>query len=95
MLGVAFVLGLPFPVPPQTIVQSWFDSAEGNGIGTAAAMGPALFVKKDQPYSLVDLDDYYWGKGTVGPTIVPSHYTGNEIGWWYLTTTTPVNVVFP
>ncbi|MGA2017791.1 MAG: DUF6345 domain-containing protein [Opitutaceae bacterium] len=95
MLGVAFILGLPFPVPPQTIVQSWFDSAEGNGIGTAAAMGPALFVKKGQPYSLADLDDFYWGKGTVGPTIVPSHYTGSEIGWWYLTTTTPVNVVFP
>ena len=95
MLGVTVVLGFTFPATPQTIVQSWFNSAEANGIGTAAAMGPALFVKKGAPYSMANLNDYYWGKGSVGPTIVPKSHPAKDIGWWYLTTTTPVNVVFP
>jgi len=80
---------------PQTIVQSWFSSAKSNGIGTAAAMGPAVFVKKGELFSMANLNDHYWGKGTVGPTIVPSSLAPGDIGWWYLTTTTSANVVFP
>jgi hypothetical protein len=95
MLGVITVLGMTLPVVPQTIVQSWFSSAQSNGIGTAAAMGPALFVGSGKPYSMANLNDYYWGKGSVGPTIVPKNYAAKDIGWWYITTTTPANVVFP
>jgi len=95
MLGVITVLGITLPVPPQTIVQAWFSSAESNGIGTAAAMGPALFVSRGKPYSMANLNDYYWGKGSTGPTIVPSGHPAKDIGWWYITTTTPANVVFP
>jgi hypothetical protein len=95
MLGVVTVLGLILPVPPQTIVQAWFNSAQSNGIGTAAAMGPAYFVSKTKPFSMANLNDFYWGKGSVGPTIVPKAYPANDIGWWYITTTTPANVVFP
>jgi hypothetical protein len=95
MLGMADVGGLIVPTIPQTIVQAWFSSAENNGIGTAAAMGPAVFVKKGKPFSMVNLNDFYWNKGTVGPTIVPKDYSSGDIGWWYITTTTPASVVFP
>ena len=95
MLGMTTIIGIPFPTTPMTIVQSWFASAEDNGIGTPAAMGPALPTDGGKKFTMEDLNDYYWGKGSVGPTIVPSHYEAGKIGFWYLTSTTPINVVFP
>jgi len=78
--------------PPQTIVQSWFNSAESTGAGTPAAMGPALYA--GGPFAMVNLNDYYWGKGSVGATIVPQSYPAGDVGWWYLTSTVPATVVF-
>lgn len=77
---------------PQTIVQSWFNSAESTGAGTPAAMGPALYA--GGPFTMVNLNDYYWGKGSVGATIVPQSYPVGDVGWWYLTSTVPATVVF-
>lgn len=57
----------------QTVVQSWFNSAAATGAGTAAAMGPAVEVVPGT--FICDLGDYFWGKGTVGPTLVPSAYS--------------------
>jgi Family of unknown function (DUF6345) len=80
--------------PPQTIVQSWFNAAQATGAGTPAAMGPALSTG-NKLFWMADLQDYYWGKGTVGPTIVPSNYPTDNVGWWYLTETSSPVVVFP
>lgn len=76
----------------QSIVQSWFSSAAANATGTAAAMGPALEVSPG--VFACDIDDYFWGKGSVGPTLVPSSYPAGEIAFWYLTSTSPVQYLF-
>jgi Family of unknown function (DUF6345) len=78
--------------PAQTIVQSWFSSAAATGAGTAAAMGPALEVAPDA-YAC-DFYDYFWRKGLVGPTIVPSSYPAEDLAYWYLTSTTPIQYLF-
>jgi hypothetical protein len=67
---------------PETIVQAWFNACDATDFGKAAAMGPLLYsggllIGSDQA-------DFYWGKGAVGPTIVPSEYPASEIGWWYM-----------
>jgi len=67
MLGFAFL-------PPQSIVNAWFSSANAHGTGTPAALGPI------GPGGVWDYGDYYWGKGSVGPTIPASQIRG----WWYL-----------
>jgi Family of unknown function (DUF6345) len=72
--GFAFnMLGFVFS-PPHSIVNAWFSSANSHGTGTPAAMGPI------GPGGVWDYGDYYWGKGSVGPTIPASQITG----WWYL-----------
>jgi len=76
----------------QTIVQSWFNSAAANGAGTAAAMGPALEILPG--IYICDSDDYFWGKGPVGPTLVPGSFPTGSIAYWYLTSTTPVQYLF-
>jgi hypothetical protein len=78
--------------PAQTIVQSWFNSAAATGAGTAAAMGPALEVAPGM--FVCDLDDYFWGKGTVGPTLVPSSYPAAQMAFWYLTSTSAIQYLF-
>ncbi len=78
--------------PAQTIVQSWFNSAAATGAGTAAAMGPALEILPG--LYIYDLGDYFWGKGSVGPTIVPGDYPAADIAYWYLTSTTPIQYLF-
>jgi hypothetical protein len=78
--------------PAQTIVQSWFNAAAATGAGTAAAMGPAIQIFPG--IYICDSDDYFWGKGPVGPTIVPSSYPAGTIAYWYLTSTTPVQYLF-
>jgi hypothetical protein len=67
MLGFVFI-------PPHSIVNAWFSSANSHGTGTPAAMGPI------GPGGVWDYGDYYWGKGPVGPTIPASQIKG----WWYL-----------
>jgi hypothetical protein len=67
------MLGFMF-LPPNSIVNAWFSSANAHGTGTPAAMGPI------GPGGVWDFGDYYWGKGAVGPTIPASQIRG----WWYL-----------
>jgi hypothetical protein len=81
-----FVLGfLGFQIlfitfEPQTIVQSWLSAASATDIGTAAAMGPMTNVDVGVTLGVCNYDDYYWGRGPVGPTI-----PRNMIhGWWYI-----------
>jgi hypothetical protein len=76
----------------QTIVQSWFNSASATSAGTAAAMGPAIEVMPG--IFICDSMDFFWGKGTVGPTLVPADYPASEVYFWYLTTTTPMQYLF-
>ena len=70
--------GLPFyPLPPLSVVQSWFAAGEVAGIdhhGIPAVLGPLGKGGAFNEY------DYYWGKGSVGPTIPPSQIAG----WWTL-----------
>jgi len=77
---------------PETIVQSWFNSAQSNGAGTPAAMGPLLYSSGQLIGS--DSVDHYWNKGSVGPTIVPADYPASQIEWWYVYGTNP-NTVLP
>jgi hypothetical protein len=79
---------------PQTIVQSWFNAAQSTGAGTPAAIGPALSIGGGL-FWMANLDDYYWGKGSVGPTIVPSSYAPGDVGWWYLNGSNSATLVFP
>ena len=83
MLGAVYILFGSIPFPPQTIFQAWFNAAATAGIGAPpaghgvpAAMGPITTG------DVCDINDYYLGKGTQGPTIVPASVTG----WWYATT---------
>ena len=79
---------------PQTIVQSWFSAAQSTGAGTAAAMGPAFSVGGGL-FWMANIQDYYWGKGTVGPTIIPSIFAAGDIGFWYLNGANSATTVFP
>jgi hypothetical protein len=79
---------------PQTIVQSWFSAAQSTGAGTAAAMGPA-FRLEGNLFWMADIQDYYWGKGSVGPTIVPSAFASGDIGFWFLNGSNANTLVFP
>jgi hypothetical protein len=76
----------------QTIVQSWFNSASATGAGTAAAMGPAIEIVPG--FFICDYGDYFWGKGPVGPTIVPSSYPASMLAYWYVTSTTALQYLF-
>jgi len=62
--------------PPLQIVIAWFNAAATAGMshGVPAVMG-AL-----GPGGVCDQFDYYLGKGTQGPTIMPPAVTG----WWYI-----------
>jgi hypothetical protein len=70
--------GLPLlNLPPLSVVQSWFAAGEVAGIdshGVPAVLGPLGKGGAFNEY------DYYWGKGSVGPTIPPSQIAG----WWTL-----------
>lgn len=78
--------------PAQTIVQSWFNSAAATSAGTAAAMGPAFEIIPG--FYICDFNDFFWGKGSVGPTLVPSSFPSGTIAYWYLTSTTPMQYLF-
>jgi hypothetical protein len=85
-------LGLPFFGPePQTIVQAWLNAANATDIGTPAAMGPVVNLDvRGVTLGISDYADYYWGKGTVGPTL-PRELIN---GWWYIKGTDAVQT-FP
>ncbi|MGD0213831.1 MAG: DUF6345 domain-containing protein, partial [Terriglobales bacterium] len=76
----------------QSIVQAWFNSAAANSTGTAAAMGPAIEIMPG--IFICDFEDYFWGKGSVGPTIVPSSYPASMLAYWYVTSTTALQYLF-
>jgi len=78
--------------PAQTIVQSWFNSAAATSAGTAAAMGPAIEIMPD--IFICDSGDFFWGKGPVGPTLVPASYPPAEVAFWYMSETTPMEYLF-
>jgi hypothetical protein len=68
--------------PAQTILNAWFNASTTTNTGVAAAMGPIMIIrsKTGRTYAISDINDYYIGKGSRGPTI-----SGAEIkGWWYL-----------
>jgi hypothetical protein len=79
---------------PQTIVQSWFNAAASTGAGTPAAMGPAFSIGFGL-FWMANIDDYYWGKGSVGPTLVPSSFAPGELGWWFLNGSSTATILFP
>jgi hypothetical protein len=58
----------------QKIKNAWFNASTATNEGTAAAMGPIAAG------GVADLDDYYVGQGSMGPSIAPSKIAG----WWYL-----------
>ncbi len=58
----------------QTILNAWFNASTSTSEGTAAAMGPITTG------GVSDVNDYYIGKGSRGPTITGSAITG----WWYM-----------
>src|SRR5262249_17480317 len=68
MLGL-----LGFFTTPMPILNAWFAAAHACGTGSPAAMGPI------GPSGVWDVNDYYWGKGPVGPRIPASQIHG----WWY------------
>jgi len=59
---------------PQSIRNAWFNACSVNTVGIAAAMGPIT------ANNISDMDDFYIGKGSQGPSIPPDQITG----WWYL-----------
>ena len=79
ILGLAF--GFIDFLEPQTVVQGWLNAAIANQMGTPAAMGPMFDVTIDGvTFGICDYGDYYWGKGSVGPTIERASISG----WWYI-----------
>jgi hypothetical protein len=84
--GTNFMLDFPRNIlgatsAPQTIVQGWVNSVISNQIGTPAAIGPIVNVRLGRrTLGMYDYEDYYWGKGSVGPNIPQS----NIDGWWFI-----------
>jgi hypothetical protein len=60
--------------PPETILSAWLNASTSTNEGTAAAMGPITTG------NVCDIDDYYIGKGSRGPSIPASQITG----WWFV-----------
>ena len=60
--------------PPQTILNAWTNASNTTNEGSAAAMGPITTG------GVSDINDYYVGKGSRGPSIAASKITG----WWYV-----------
>ncbi|PMD33416.1 hypothetical protein L207DRAFT_518185 [Hyaloscypha variabilis F] len=86
--GVGFMTDFPDNIlgassSPQTIVQGWLNAAISNQMGTPAAMGPihnvTLFGGLFK-FGISNYEDYYWGKGTLGPNISQAEING----WWYV-----------
>ena len=93
--GTNFMLDFPANIlgttsSPQTIVQGWLNAAISNQIGTPAAIGPIRNVQQGLVIGVLDYDDYYWGKGSVGPNISQCDISG----WWFIQGTDAVQV-FP
>jgi Family of unknown function (DUF6345) len=63
------------PKWPMTIQQSWFDAAKSANVGNPAVLAPI------GPGGVCDLNDYWWGVGSVGPRIRASQIKG----WYYKT----------
>ena len=74
LLGWRHFLFFTFPWPPMSVKNSWFSAAAARGTGKAAALGPI------GPGGSCDINDYYWGRGPVGPTIRAAQIRG----WWYV-----------
>jgi Family of unknown function (DUF6345) len=84
--GVGFMTDFPGNIlgatgSPQTVVQGWLNAAISNQMGTPAAMGPIRNIRLGRfTFGIFNYDDYYWGKGSVGPNITQSEIDG----WWYI-----------
>lgn len=59
----------------MTIQASWFDAAKSCNVGNAAVLAPL------GPDGVCDVNDWWWGLGTVGPTIGALEIKG----WYYVT----------
>ncbi|HEV2435847.1 MAG TPA: DUF6345 domain-containing protein [Verrucomicrobiae bacterium] len=76
-----FIKGMAATKWPLTIQQAWFHAAlttgplfQGGGVGEPACLGPIAGG------GAWDEDDFWWGIGSVGPTI----RANNIKGWFYL-----------
>jgi Family of unknown function (DUF6345) len=69
-----FLVGPGPGAGPLTIVQAWRSAAKSQGTGTPAALGPI------DGNGFCDFNDFYWGKGPVGPSIPAALIRG----WWYI-----------
>lgn len=70
-----------------TLQQAWFHAAlttgplwQSGGVGDPAFLGPI------GPGGVWDFDDFFWGMGSVGPTIRMQNIHGqqNILGWFYM-----------
>jgi hypothetical protein len=68
----------------MTIQQSWFDACDTTGPNGGSNLGrtgdPAVLAPIG-PNGVCDLNDYWWGQGSVGPRIRASQIKG-----WYFKT---------
>jgi len=71
-----FVGAMAAPIGPVlTIQQAWFLAAKTANVGDPAVLGPI------GPGGACDVNDYWWGMGSVGPRI----RSWQIQGWYYLT----------
>jgi hypothetical protein len=66
---------------PLTICQAWFLAAQTAGVGGPPQHGIPAALGPITTGDVCDSGDFYIGKGTQGPTILP----GTITGWWYTT----------
>jgi hypothetical protein len=66
---------------PLTIAQAWFLAGQTAGVGGPPSHGIPAALGPITTGNVCDSGDFYIGKGTQGPTILP----GTITGWWYTT----------
>ncbi len=64
----------------MTIFQAWFAAGATAGVGPPPNHGVPAALGPNAWNGACDINDYYLGKGTQGPTILP----GSIGSWWYV-----------
>jgi Family of unknown function (DUF6345) len=65
---------------PLTILQAWFLAGQVAGVGGPPSHGIPAALGPITTGDVCDSGDFYLGKGTQGPNILP----GSITGWWYV-----------